>query len=299
MYGKTIRIYLKDRTSTGVKFGEVVNSTIQSISCPRNRISELTTLSEAVKPGIYFLFGVDKDTGIEKAYIGEAENVVDRLQTHLKEKEFWSEVVFFNSKDLYVTKAHVRHLESKIIQLARTNNRYKIENYNQSQASSLSLPDIDAMDEFFENLKLLLGVLGHKLLEPLAPLIVDSETSAPIIANHQEINVLGKNKLFKMAVAGLSASAYRTDEGMVVLTGSEAALESKASMPNGYQKIKNRLIEDGVLIKVNDRYQFTKSHLFDTASPAASVVVGTSINGRDCWKDESGISLNEIEANTH
>jgi hypothetical protein len=102
-FGKSIRIYLKDGTVTGIKFGEVVNQTIQSISCPRSRIIELTTYPEAKRPGLYFLFGIDDDSISFKAYIGEAENVYDRLQQHLAGKDFWSEVIFFVSKDENLT----------------------------------------------------------------------------------------------------------------------------------------------------------------------------------------------------
>lgn len=37
-FGKSIRLYLKDGTVTGLKFGEIVNHTIQAISCSRNKL---------------------------------------------------------------------------------------------------------------------------------------------------------------------------------------------------------------------------------------------------------------------
>lgn len=49
-FGKSIRIYLKDGTVTGIKFGEVVNQTIQSISSPRLRTGELNDYIEAKRP---------------------------------------------------------------------------------------------------------------------------------------------------------------------------------------------------------------------------------------------------------
>src|SRR5262245_44807612 len=112
-FGKSIRIYLKDGTVTGMKFGEVVNQTIQSIFCPRLRISELAGYTESKRPGVYFLLGKDDETNEPKAYIGEAENVYDRLQHHIANKEFWNEVIFFVSKDENLTKAHVKYLESR------------------------------------------------------------------------------------------------------------------------------------------------------------------------------------------
>ena len=59
-FGKSIRIYLKDGTVTGIKIAEIVNQTIQAVACPRNRVAELATYPEAKRPGIYFLFGSDE-----------------------------------------------------------------------------------------------------------------------------------------------------------------------------------------------------------------------------------------------
>ena len=52
-FGQSIRIYLSDGTVTGIKFGEIVNKTTQSISCPRLRTSELNTYPESKKPDVY------------------------------------------------------------------------------------------------------------------------------------------------------------------------------------------------------------------------------------------------------
>ena len=54
-FGKSIRLYLQDGTVSGLKFGEVVNQTIQSVSCPRKRLGELAKVLEAQKPGVSFL----------------------------------------------------------------------------------------------------------------------------------------------------------------------------------------------------------------------------------------------------
>lgn len=39
--GKSIRIYLKEGSVTGIKFAELVNQTIQALSCPRTKLSDL------------------------------------------------------------------------------------------------------------------------------------------------------------------------------------------------------------------------------------------------------------------
>ena len=113
--GKSIRIYLADGSVAGIRRGEIVNWTGQAIACPRSRFPELKEWSEEAKrPGIYFLFGQNEESGQDAVYIGEAEIVLDRLYSHISGKEFWTELIAFTSKDDNLTKGHVRYLESRL-----------------------------------------------------------------------------------------------------------------------------------------------------------------------------------------
>lgn len=300
--GKSIRLYLKDGTVTGIKFGEVLMTTIQSISCPRSRVSELAAYPEAKRPGIYFLFGYDEVTNEAKAYIGEAENVLYRLQDHIANKEFWNEVILFISKDENLTKGHVRYLESRSIQMAIRSNRYIIDNSNQSQLAALPPADRDAMEEFLIYQKLLLGVLGHKLLEELIittpnPIQQVLTFIPPPGENDTPVTVADTvqyEELF-LSIGGINATAYNTDEGIVVKKGSQANTNIAQSLSTGYRAMREELIQNGILKLEGNKYIFQYDHLFSTATPAAQIVVGYSINGRDCWKDKNGRSLKTIE----
>lgn len=296
-FGKSIRIYLKDGTVTGIKFGEVVNQTIQSISCPRLRASELNEYTEAKRPGVYFLFGQDDETGDPKVYIGEAENVYDRLQSHIANKDFWNEVIFFVSKDENLTKSHVKYLESRLIQIAFSTKRYKIDNNNQSQLSSLPPADRDAMEEFLTYLKLLIGTLGHKFLEDITTITKKKEEHNPLTVTTKDNQVVAADNNLELflSVSGLNAKALQTDEGIVVLEGSEAAKNIKPSMRNGYKELRDKLINNKTLVLENNKYIFKKNTLFDTASPAATIIVGYSIAGPQTWKNKDGKTLKEIE----
>jgi Domain of unknown function (DUF4357) len=294
-FGKSIRLYLKDGTVTGVKFGEVVNQTIQSISCPRLRAWELKEYPEIQRPGVYFLFGQDEETNEPKAYIGEAENVYDRLQNHIANKDFWNEVIFFISKDENLTKSHVKYLESRLIQIALSTNRYKIDNYNQPQLSSLPPADRDAMEEFLIYIKLLTGVLGHKVLEEVIVFGKKKQEGLMSADGKQSESNRTSNLELLLAVSGLKAAAIQTDEGIVVLKGSEAAKNSTASLSPGYQTFREKLINTGTLLLVNDRYIFQKDTLFDTPSPAGAIIAGYNMSGPQNWRDKTGKSLKEIE----
>jgi hypothetical protein len=299
-FGKSIRIYLKDGTVTGIKFGEVVNQTIQCISCPRLRVNELANYSESNRPGVYFLFGEDEQTGEAKAYIGEAENVYSRLQDHISRKDFWNEVIFFVSKDENLTKSHVKYLESRIIQTAFSTKRYRIENLNLAQQASLPAADRDAMEEFLTYVKLLIGVFGHKLLEEFAinpARLRETTLSDPQISNGAQNlspDFSGSLELF-LSVVGLNAKAVQTDEGIVVLKGSEAAKTHTNSLGLGYRDLRERLIQNGTLSLEGEKYIFQNNSLFNSPSAAAAVIVGYNTSGPGIWKNSKGKTFKEIE----
>lgn len=294
-FGKSIRIYLKDGSVTGIKFGEVVNQTIQCISCPRSRISELAINMECKRPGVYFLFGQDEETNEQKAYIGEAENVYDRLQSHIANKDFWNEVIIIVSKDENLTKSHVRHLESRLIQIANSVKRYKINNYNQTQLSSLPPADRDAMEEFLTYVKLLIGVFGHKVLEEKIEIYI-KQIPQPNSQN-PAINddfYSGALQLF-LKSSGISANAVQTNEGIVVLKDSEAAKESSTGLSLGYKDLREKLIQTQKLKLLDNKLIFQDNVVFDSPSQAGATILGYNVNGRIIWKDSAGQTFKEIE----
>jgi len=294
--GKSIRIFLADGTVTGIRHAEVVNWTGQAIACPRNRIAELAEWEESKRPGVYILFGFDEEESEALAYIGEAENVYDRLKSHLANKEFWNEVVLFTNKDENLTKAHVKYLESRFIQLAVTAKRYKLENGNIPQPPLLPRGDKESMEEFIEQARGLIGVLGHKILEPIiqmsGELYVASDV-APYITGEGEKELTG-TKLY-LKVKNIHAEAIVADEGIVVLAGSDAAMNVMDSLSVGYIKLRKKLIDLGVLVESGGMLKFSKDYLFPNPSPAAAIVVGYSINGRYTWKDGNGTPLKNLE----
>jgi hypothetical protein len=119
--GKSVRLFLADGTPGGLLTAEIMNWTGHVIAAPRSDMPALLKRPEVGRTGVYLLIGDDPEslTG-SLAYVGEADVIGKRLQTHARPeeqggKDFWSRAVVLTSKDMNLTKAHARYLESRLI----------------------------------------------------------------------------------------------------------------------------------------------------------------------------------------
>lgn len=281
--GKTIRIYLADGTPGGIRHAELMNWSGQAVVCPRSRFGELSSWSECQRPGVYVLVGEDEEGGI--IYIGEAENVFVRLQNHLKNKEFWTRVVFFTSKDETLTKAHVKYLEARLVEVATEAARSRVENGNAPQRPALPRADRDAMEEFLGPIATLLGALGFVFLQPI-----------PAASPGAAANGGAARLFFKTTKGVVDAQGAWVNDEFVVFAGSVGDLENRHHLNGGYLQLKEALLADKAIKKVDAKtFRFTRDVLFSSPSAAAAILAGGAINGREAWKDSSGRSLKALE----
>jgi len=276
--GKLISIFLIDGIPDGRLVGEISNWTGKAFKIPRKLLKESAKREELTKTGVYFLFGKSEDNPDEDAvYIGEAEEAYKRLAQQQK-MEFWSEAVVFISKDENLNKAHVKYLESKIYDIAKAAKRYTITNSSIPTCPALSESEQAVMTEFISNLRVLINTLGYKVLEPFAD------------ATEKQ-----KNLYFIKAARGADGKAVVTNEGVVVIEGSEIATSTVPSMSSAFIKQRQKLIDQGVIKKTDEKLIFTKDYLFSSPSTAAAVVMGRNANGRIEWKDKKAKTLKEKE----
>jgi hypothetical protein len=298
--GKSIRIYLADAEVGGIRHAEIVNWTGQALAFPRNRSAELKNWPEVRRQGVYFLLGSDEETGQEAVYVGEAEVVVERIAQHLNNKDFWSECVAFTSKDENLTKSHIKYLESRLVASAIAAGRYLVKNSSAPQESGLPRADRDAMDEFAMHVRTLLGVLGHRLLEPTlsSPKVLPASVTEDFSAYEGFTESTNQPRIydsFSLKTEKVVAKAIRDTDALVVLAGSQAAKEVAPSLSSGYRVVREKLVTSGVLIERDAVYEFAKDYPFPSSSQAAAVIVGYMINGRNAWRSDDGRTLREIE----
>ncbi len=276
MQAATIKLFLVHGSPSGLRTAELSNWSGKAIAAPRTEISELVKREELSSPGFYLLTGVDPESGDRAIYIGEAENVGNRLKGHAA-KDFWNSATVFVSKDENLTKAHIRYVEGVLIEKANNNGNAVVMN---CASSGAKLPESDAaeMDIFLEKCLQLLPVLG----------ISDFNEKVDQASDSKE--------LLYCKIKGLTATGKRTASGFVVFKGSQAVLEHRPSAKRMRAK-REQLIEKGLLQEQDNCLVFTKDVEFGSPSTAGSVVRGGNTNGLTNWKNSKGVQLKEIEAN--
>lgn len=280
-FGKTIKIFLIDGDPNGRMSCELSNWTGKAYKIPRIKIKDCVDRSDMKSTGVYMLFGKSEEGG-EQVYIGEAESTLARLTQHLSQKDFWNEVIVFISKDENLNKAHIKYLENRLYELAKAANRYKLENNLIPTQSSISEPDRAEMEEFLENIKLLVNTLGHKLFE-------EKREVKTILSNSQDIFVIN-------APRGASAQGKPTSEGFVVFKGSKIATSYVPSYPVSYQKLRENLINRGIVLENNGTLELSDDYIFGSPSSAATIVMGRNANGLIEWKLSNGRTLKGVES---
>lgn len=96
---------------------------------------------------------------------------------------------------------------------------------------------------------------------------------------------------FLMGPRGAVARGRTVAEGFLIHEGSCVAIDVVPSIPPSAFRERERLLEEGVLVRRGERITFSRDYVFNSASRAAGVVLGRSANGLLEWKDREGCSL--------
>ena len=145
----TLKIFLACGDPKRLRTAELSNWTGKAVAGPRSEFDKVLQRDESSSPGVYFLTGIDPESNKPALYIGEAECIRDRIKNHLS-KDFWNHVIFFITKDENLTKAHIRYIEGRLIEIAKSADRCVVMN-NQSSGSKLPESDREDMEVFLEN----------------------------------------------------------------------------------------------------------------------------------------------------
>lgn len=286
MSGKQIKLFLVDGTPGGLTTAEITNWTGHVLSARRSDLADLLKRDEAQRTGVYLLLGDDETTGDTHCYIGETDVIAKRLPGH-DVKPFWNLVVVVTSKDMNLTKSHVRYLESRLIALATAAGRVTLENGTAPAPPPLPEADASDMEEFIRQLQIVLPVLGVNAIR-VRP--TSGSTVSAVDTTESPIFLLDNPKL------AVDARAQQIDGEFTMLAGSlviprwssTGKAESTVRAYAAYRARHEQLLADGAISVVDGRGQLTRDVVFSSPSSAGAVALGRSCNGRVEWVSEDG-----------
>ena len=275
----TLKIFLAYGDPKRLRTAELSNWTGKAVSGPRSEFDKLLAREESSGSGVYFLTGTDPITNKSAIYIGEAECIRDRVKSHLS-KDFWNNITFFITKDENLTKAHIKHIEGRLITIARSIERSIVMN-NQGSGAKLPESDREDMEVFLEKMQQILPVLGVEAFVLKTGITEDERQKDILFCN----------------IKDLEATGYLTPNGIVVLKGSQAVLTERDSAKKWPSVLvqRNKLIEERSLIEDCGAYVFTKDIEFSSPSSAAATIHGGSANGLTSWCNSNGIALKQLQ----
>lgn len=285
--GKSVNVFLTTGDINGIIKATVSNWQGVAFKIPRTLIDKAKARPELSFTGVYFLFGHDNESDRETVYIGQAgervagTGVLQRIIEHQTDRlrDDWTEAVAFVTKDNSLGATDITFLEHYFYKLACESKRYKVINGNTPMQGNVTEEKESDLLYFTDHASLILGVLGHKVFEPL----FKAECEQPVVDDEPTLFLTFRNN------GAYDARGKRTSDGFVIFKGSKIAERVAPSCPNSAKTLREKskdIIVDFVL---------TDDVFASSASNAAAFVTGTSINGNTAWKTAEGKSINDLE----
>lgn len=280
MTPKTIQIFLPSGDPQGIRIAEITTRIMQVIEVPRSLLPDFLKMQESDQVALYFLFSEEEDGSGRKVYIGQTGDLRARLAKHNKEKEFWEKALVLISRTKSLTQTHALFLEWHCIQEAKKAGRYAAENGNSGSKPHTPAPlEADCL-EIYETGHTLLATLGYPIFDPVAKSAISAKP----------------DEFFYCKGSGADGRGMYTEEGFVVLKGSVGRKENVASLKGtAGERLRNRLIDSGVMRVEGDTVVFEKDHLFRSPSMAALSLMGRTTNGWIDWKNKDGQTLDAMK----
>lgn len=286
---KSINLFLIDDDPTGRIKCTLQNWTGVAYKIPRNLLGECyksggNITTHLKQSGIYFLIG-ENDNGIPSIYVGQAvirkngDGILGRLNEHKKSttekyRDYWNEAICFTTTNDTFGPTEISYLENKFKNLAENAKRYEVLNSNEPNIGNVTEEKESELEEFLEYAKVIVGVLGHRVFEPLISKKQHEENSNTKLNDNIKFTFTGPYKAY----------AELTNEGFILLKGSEIRnelLKSASTSTIKERKVHEKDINDNITIC---------DILFHSPSAASAFVAGRSSSGNVEWKTIDGKS---------
>ena len=263
--------------------------------------------------GAYVIRGRDPLVSTVRLYIGHGD-LQQRIRSHDKDKEFWSDGVAIVDKSDEWDVGHTGHLETRLIEAAEKAQRCVLTNKQSGGTLLKGAARGDDMDRVVKEVVVRLDALGyHEFRTAQAPQSGGSPSSssarrpAPRVARSTSQRADGSSegwppgaelRLDKNGIVAYSrrTGARRTGrQPLLVLRGSSASGRSSPRCPDRYVDKRKEIWGDRAQSSIGTSLQFETDHEFGSPSEAASTILGQSANGLMEWQTRDGTPLGQIK----
>lgn len=165
----TIRIFVPNGDPQSVRIIDRMNWTGQGVVFPREKWTDTRSREAFGNPGVYILVGLPSDDDLPTIYVGEGDGIRERIDSHYKNKEFWSWGIAFVSTNRGLNKAHVQWLEFALVAHATQAQRSHLDNGNAPQEPALTESEKADTRGFLNEVLQILPLVGlHAFEKPKA-----------------------------------------------------------------------------------------------------------------------------------
>ncbi len=171
----TIRIFVADGNPEGIRIIDRMNWTGQSIVFPRSEWNNAKKRDNFSSTGIYILVGYESDDELPDIYVGQSDDLKNRIDQHFIQKVFWDWAICFisGSSSATLNRAHVQWLEWARIQKAIEAKRSHLQNNITPGEPNLSEFEKADMKTYLKEIYQILPLVGLRAFETPRPFIVD------------------------------------------------------------------------------------------------------------------------------
>lgn len=286
---KSINVFLIDGQTTGRIKCSIQNWTGIAYKIPRNKLEQCKDgngdiCAHLKYAGIYFLLSNDQTQEKPMIYIGQAGfrnngvGILNRLLEHKKDEKkpyyaLWNEIICLTNQNGSFGATEISYLENTFHKMAVEADRYHVKNGNEPNAGNLTEEKESELEEYVKYAKIVVGVLGHNVFEPLTK-------TQEVVKEYEVPNypVFSYKRRFV-------AKAVLTNEGFVLLKGSQISEHITESLSDFAKRNRKKYAN-----YIDENRLTTKDILFASSSGAAEFVGGTSLSGNEQWKTEDNKS---------
>lgn len=178
----TIRIFVPDGDPEGVRIIDRMNWTGLGLVVPRESWGAIRKRDEFSRTGLYILVGYKQpEDDLPTLYIGQADGLRGRIDSHIQGKDFWDWAVAFVSTNAGLNRAHITWLEYALVLRAQEIKRCFLDNGNSPQEPAMSESEKADTKAFLKEILQILPLVGLRAFETPKVVAAPKTTSVSAI----------------------------------------------------------------------------------------------------------------------